>query len=160
MPRASKTRVFSMTSEVSRGCNLIHLQTTQSWKVANMVVSGGVSCLLSFTPKCHDDRLQWVGLLIPGSGKLSWGSSVHHIFFPSPCTDFLGLLMDSPDVSQPQQWDLGFFAHSVQLSAGISSRAVRSHYRAQNLPSLCQAVFLGISLPQKFRPPLQLTVFH
>lgn len=35
-----------------------------------------------------------------------------------------------------------FFAHPGQLSPGVSSSSLRSHFRTQNLPPLVQAVFL------------------
>lgn len=63
--------------------------------------------------------------------------------------DFLSLLTGPPNSSQPQQWGLGFFAQPGQ----VSSSAVRSHDRTQNLPHLYQAVCLGISSQQAFGHP-------
>lgn len=97
-----------------------------------------------FYPKCYCDRLQQVGLFTPGRG--SSAGNVHDmtqsLLLPPHTSLTCGI-----DAFRLKQWDLGCVALSGQLSAGVSSSAVRSHYRAQNLPSLYQAVFLGISLP-------------
>lgn len=145
MPRASKTRVSAVTSEVFRGGSLIHLQNTQSWKITNLLLSGGV-LRLQISP-----QMPWQQVPV-GWHVAPWQWEAHLGMVIAPRTPslslhgLLGLLMESPDASQLQQWDLSFFAPSGQLAAGLSRRAVRSHDRAQNLPSLYQAVFLGISL--------------
>lgn len=122
----------------------------------NLLLSGGV-LHLQVSPQMpwsqvpvgwHVASWQWETLLGMVMAPHTPSLSLHRL---------LGLLTACPDASQLRQWDLSFFAPSGQLAPGLSRRAGKSHDRAQTLPSLYQAVFLGISLQWRYWPPLQLS---
>ena len=84
----------------------MHSQTRQPGVIAS--VEGGRAVPARVPSICPVSQLQPAGPVSPGSGKLTWGKSCYHIFLLPPSWDFLGLLMDSSDPSQPQQWGSGF----------------------------------------------------
>lgn len=109
MPKASKTRVFARTLKVFLGGSWIHFRTRQSCVIAG--VDGGRAFLVLELPP--------FATLTNSSPQvcflLKWEPHVGRWMPPRipspPPTDFLSILTDSPDPSQPQQWGLGFFAH-------------------------------------------------